>query len=60
MEGLSAFLDMGGYGAFVWPAYGITAFVLLALLVISRGALARSEATLTALEGDGRETTDEA
>lgn len=35
MNSFSQFLDMGGYGAFVWPAYGLTAVVLLALLIYS-------------------------
>jgi heme exporter protein D len=26
---------MGGYAAYVWPAYGIAALVLIALLVLS-------------------------
>jgi heme exporter protein D len=29
MDDLKDFLDMGGYAAFVWPAYGLTALVLL-------------------------------
>jgi heme exporter protein CcmD len=28
---MSEFFDMGGYGAFVWPAYFVSAFVLAAL-----------------------------
>ena len=27
------FLNMGGYAAFVWPAFGITAFVMAANLM---------------------------
>lgn len=27
---LDAFLDMGGYAAYVWPSYGLTFVVLLA------------------------------
>ena len=30
------FLDMGGYGSFVWPAYLITAAVLIANLLLPR------------------------
>ena len=30
------FLDMGGYAAFVWPAYLITATVLIANLLLPR------------------------
>ena len=33
MQGLRDFFEMGGYGAYVWPAYGVTALVMLALLV---------------------------
>ena len=62
MDRVSAFIDMGGYGAFVWPADGATAVVLVALLLFSRRALGRSEAALTALQSASaaaRETTDE-
>jgi heme exporter protein D len=27
-----SFLEMGGYGAFVWPAYGLAAAVMIGLL----------------------------
>lgn len=30
---LESFWNMGGYAAYVWPAYGITALVLLVNLV---------------------------
>ena len=30
------FLDMGGYAGFVWPAYFITAVVLIANLLLPR------------------------
>ena len=29
---MSNILEMGGYGAFIWPAYGITAVVLVGIL----------------------------
>jgi heme exporter protein D len=45
MQGLRDFFEMGGYGAYVWPAYGITALVMLALLVTTlRGLSARQKA----------------
>ena len=50
MENLSAFWDMGGYGHFVWPAYGVVAVVLVGLLVASRRALKTAEARLDALD----------
>ena len=50
---MSDFLAMGGYGAYVWPAYGLTAIVLLGFLVVTwqglrgrRRALERLEAEL--------------
>jgi heme exporter protein D len=50
MDGLASFLDMGGYAAFVWPAYGVAAAVLVTLLLEARRALARSRRALALLE----------
>jgi heme exporter protein D len=33
--GLAAYFAMGGYAAFVWPAYGIAAAVLGGLVIYS-------------------------
>jgi heme exporter protein D len=44
------FLDMGGYAAYVWPAFGIAAAVLVGLLVQSRLTLRSRESTLAELE----------
>ena len=41
---------MGGYAAYVWPAFGITAAVLVGLLVQSRLILRSRESTLAELE----------
>jgi heme exporter protein D len=39
------YLQMGGYAAFVWPAYGLSAFVMLGLsLVVWRGLRANERA----------------
>jgi heme exporter protein D len=35
LDGIAAFLDMGGRAQFVWPAYGLTAVALVGLLIIS-------------------------
>jgi heme exporter protein D len=43
---------MGGYGAFIWPSFAITAFVLIGLLVVSLRAARGREATLRMLEGN--------
>jgi heme exporter protein D len=34
---------MGGHGAYIWPAYGITTIVLLAVLVVSIRHMRRQE-----------------
>ena len=41
---MKQFLDMGGYAAFVWPAYAITLAVVVLNVVWAYRALARSRA----------------
>jgi heme exporter protein CcmD len=41
---MSAFLDMGGYAAFVWPAYAITLAIVVLNVVWARRSLARARA----------------
>ncbi len=41
---MKAFFDMGGYAAFVWPAYAITLAVVFLNVFWARRALARSRA----------------
>jgi len=50
MSSLSSFLEMGGYGGFVWPAFGLTAAVLLALLGESLHRLRTGQRALALLE----------
>jgi heme exporter protein D len=45
------FLAMGGYAAFVWPAYGLTVCVLGGLLWWSLAAYRRSRRTLGRMQG---------
>jgi heme exporter protein D len=47
---MAEFLSMGGYAAFVWPAYAITALVMVGLLVSTLRGLRRREALLRMLE----------
>jgi heme exporter protein D len=49
MDRLAEFLAMGGYADFVWPAYGVAALVLVAMLAVARARLKRSEAELRRL-----------
>jgi len=46
----SEFLAMSGYAAYVWPAFGITAAVMIAMLWASRRALKSREAELDKLD----------
>ena len=46
---MDAFLAMGGYAAYVWPAFGLTLLVLLGLLWQSLRLSRQREAELAAL-----------
>ena len=50
MQSLSDFLSMGGYGAFVWPAYGITGLILGAVAAWAGARYRAQRAALQALE----------
>ncbi|PWR22069.1 heme exporter protein CcmD [Zavarzinia compransoris] len=50
MDALLAFLAMGGYAAFVWPAFILTFAVVIGLAVGSWRSLKRAEARLALLE----------
>ncbi len=52
MSSLSSFLEMGGYGGFVWPAFGLTAAILLALLADSLRRLKAGQRALARLEAE--------
>lgn len=41
---------MGGYAAYVWPAYGLTVVILAGLLIGALRALRRAERQLDAFE----------
>ncbi len=50
MEALQHILTMGGYGGYVWPAYGVGAVVMLALLLVSRRDARKAEAELALMQ----------
>ncbi len=56
MDSVSDFLAMGGYAAYVWPAFGVALAVLVGLLVASLRSLRANQAALSALgpAGGGR------
>jgi heme exporter protein D len=47
---MSEILNMGGYGAFIWPAYGITVVVLGGMIIWAVAGWNRAKARLAALE----------
>jgi heme exporter protein CcmD len=51
---MSAFLAMGKYAAFVWPAYGISAVGIIIAVVLTLRAYYRARARLTTSRRDGR------
>ena len=52
MGGIGAFLAMGGYAGFVWPAYGVALVVLGGLAVFSWRRYRESIITLERLQQD--------
>ncbi len=50
MEAVQTFLLMGGYGAFVWPAFALTALVMIWLVVATWTRLRTVERALEALQ----------
>ncbi len=47
-----SFFEMGGYAAYVWPAFGIGAIILIALVIFSFLRLKKRESTLKQLEAE--------
>ena len=56
MDAIKNFIDMGGYGGYVWPSYLVTAGVMIVMLVASLRMLKANAATMEALEMQQRKT----
>ncbi len=52
-DSVADFLAMGGYAAYVWPAFGLATAVLLGLTIASLKGLRSAEADLVAVESQG-------
>ncbi len=57
MSTLSEFLHMGGYAAFIWPAFGLAAVVMIGFAAQSRRALRADQRTLDLLQAARRAAT---
>ena len=53
MEEITTFFEMGGYAAFVWPSLGLTAAVMLGLLIATLRQLRSRQRRLAELEARG-------
>ena len=58
MESVAEFMSMGGYGGYVWPAFGIVLFVMALLWVASMRGWRNSEKILATLRNSRRERED--
>lgn len=47
---MASFLAMGGYAAYVWPAYGLSFAGLAAAMLLTLSAYRRTRAALALLE----------
>jgi len=47
---MSHFFAMGGYAAFVWPAYGISLFLVCGAIAMTLRAYAQAKALLGSVE----------
>ena len=50
MERIVTFFEMGGYGAFVWPAFALTAVIMVTFAVSSLRRLRHEQRVLRELE----------
>jgi heme exporter protein D len=49
---MSHFLAMGGYAAYVWPAYGVSALGLVSAIALTLRAHKRAKRLLASAEGN--------
>ena len=59
-EGSGSFFEMGGHAAFVWPAYGIAALMLVVLAALSWRRLRAAERALERVTESNPEMSDDA
>ena len=55
MSSFSTFFAMGGYGAYVWPAYGLTAVAFIGVLIWTFTGLRSRRREEQALSATGRQ-----
>jgi heme exporter protein D len=55
-DSFAAFIDMGGYAAWVWSAYGLAALALGGMLILTRRPLKALEREFETLKANRRGT----
>jgi len=55
-DSFAAFVDMGGYAAWVWSAYGLAALALGGMLILTRRTLKAREREFETLKTNRRGT----
>jgi heme exporter protein CcmD len=55
---MANFFAMGGYAVDIWPAYAVTALVLLIATAVSLKAHARAKNAVRRLEEEAKETNE--
>ena len=58
MDTIKEFIDMSGYGSYVWSSYLVTAGVMIIMLVASQRLLKANTATMEALESITKEDSE--
>ena len=59
LQSLNMLFDLGEYGYFIWPAYGVFLIILIGLMIESRQSLKKAKKDLAALTADKPKKTDE-
>lgn len=54
-DSFAAFIDMGGYAAWVWTAYGLAALALGGILILTRRTLKAREREFETLKANRRD-----
>ena len=52
---MNEFFAMGGYGAFIWPAYGAAAILMVGVLILSWKSMRQREALVESLRAGRRQ-----
>ena len=52
MDSFQSFLEMGSYGGYIWPSYGLTALIMAALVITTLRRLRAREQELARRQGE--------